>query len=52
MTQMNLAMKQKQPVTDIKDRPVVARRKLGEGGIHWEFGINRCKTTISIMDKQ
>ena len=29
--------------SDIANRPVVAKGEGGGGGMHWEFGISRCK---------
>ena len=29
--------------TDVQNRLVVAKGKGAGGGLHWEFGINRCK---------
>ena len=42
-------------VTDIENRFVVVKRRVGVGGQHWKFGISRCKLIyiyIYGMDEQ
>ena len=42
MTQMSLPMRRKR-FTDTENRLMVAKGQVGQGGMDWEFGINRCK---------
>ena len=30
-------------LTDMENRRMVAKGKRGESGIHWEFGVRKCK---------
>ena len=36
-------MKQRETLTDMENRLVVAKGERGGGGKDWEFGISRCK---------
>ena len=41
MTQINLQNRNR--LTDIENRLIVAKREWGKGGMDWKFGISRCK---------